>query len=113
MAYQSPLITIPRKTTSDVDWAGPLRTIIAQTYQENPNAYSEEIAAITRCRQDAVSGASSDNTGEWLLQREAGCELMVARDLLYKYFGQLEHLETRFEHLKLPFIWWVHPSRWA
>lgn len=64
MAHQSPLISIPRKTTTDVDWAGQIRSVIAQTYQEDPNAYSEELSALSRCRQDAVRGASSDTTGK-------------------------------------------------
>lgn len=29
----------------------------------------------------------------------------TARDLLYKYFGQLELLELRFSEVKIPFIW--------
>jgi len=64
MAHQSPLISIPRKTTTDVDWTGPLRTIISQSYGENPNAYSEECSVLSRCRQDAVRGAGSDQTGK-------------------------------------------------
>ncbi|WRT68646.1 uncharacterized protein IL334_005625 [Kwoniella shivajii] len=90
MAFQSPLISIPRKTTQDVDWAGPIRSIIAHSYGEDPNTYGEECSVLQRCRQDAVRGAGSDQT---------------ARDLLYKYFGQLELLELRFAEIKVPFIW--------
>ncbi|KAK1927324.1 BRO1-like domain-containing protein [Papiliotrema laurentii] len=90
MAFQSPLISIPKKTTGDVDWSGPIRTVIAQSFGEDPNNYAEEISVLQRCRQDAVRGAGSDQT---------------ARDLLYKYFGQLELLELRFSEIKVPFPW--------
>lgn len=63
MAHQSPLIAIPRKTTSDADWAGPVRATIAHSFGESPDSYSEEISALQRCRQDAVRGAGSDTTG--------------------------------------------------
>ena len=33
------------------------------------------------------------------------CTEDVARDLLYKYFGQLELLELRFAEIKVPFPW--------
>ncbi|WVW85372.1 hypothetical protein I302_107410 [Kwoniella bestiolae CBS 10118] len=90
MAFQSPLIAIPRKTTQDVDWSNPIRSIIAHSYGEDPKNYAEECSVLQRCRQDAVRGAGSDQT---------------ARDLLYKYFGQLELLELRFAEIKVPFIW--------
>ena len=64
MAFQSPLIAIPRKTTTDVDWASPIRAIIANSYGESPSAYVEECSVLQRCRQDAVKGAGSDATGE-------------------------------------------------
>ncbi|ODO11054.1 hypothetical protein I350_01656 [Cryptococcus amylolentus CBS 6273] len=90
MAFQSPLIAIPRKTTQDVDWTGPIRHVIAASYGEDPNAYQEECSVLQRVRQDAVRGAGSDFTG---------------RDLLYKYFGQLELLELRFAEIKVSFAW--------
>ncbi|GMK59500.1 hypothetical protein CspeluHIS016_0801060 [Cutaneotrichosporon spelunceum] len=90
MAHQSPLISIPRKTTTDADWAGPIRSTIAHSFGESPDSYAEEISTLQRCRQDAVRGAGSDTT---------------ARDLLYKYFGQLELLELRFAEVKVSFAW--------
>jgi hypothetical protein len=90
MAHQSPLISIPRKTTTDADWAGPIRSTIAHSFGEAPDSYAEEISTLQRCRQDAVRGAGSDAT---------------ARDLLYKYFGQLELLELRFAEVKVSFAW--------
>ena len=64
MAHQSPLISIPKKTTSDVDWTNPIRSVIARSYGEDPNTYGEECSVLQRCRQDAVRGAGSDQTGE-------------------------------------------------
>ncbi|KAG8886902.1 bck1-like resistance to osmotic shock [Tulasnella sp. 332] len=87
---QSPTIAIPRKKTDDVDWATPIRTIISQSYGESPDTYTSECANLQRCRQDAVKGAGSDQTG---------------RDLLYKYFGQLELLELRFSEIRVTFPW--------
>lgn len=83
-------ISIPRKKTDEVDWTTPIRSIIANSYGESPDTYSAECAALQRCRQDAVKGAGSD---------------MTARDLLYKYFGQLELLELRFSEIKVTFPW--------
>ncbi|KAF7368985.1 BRO1 domain-containing protein [Mycena venus] len=87
---QSPMISIPKKTTDEVDWTTPIRNLIAQSYGENPDNYSAECASLQRCRQDAVRGAGSD---------------MTARDLLYKYFGQLELLELRFSEIRVTFPW--------
>ncbi|PPQ96534.1 LOW QUALITY PROTEIN: hypothetical protein CVT26_006383 [Gymnopilus dilepis] len=52
--------------------------------------YASECTQLQRCRQDAVRGAGSD---------------MTARDLLYKYFGQLELLELRFSEIRVNFPW--------
>ncbi|EFI27542.1 vacuolar protein-sorting protein BRO1 [Coprinopsis cinerea okayama7 len=90
MAHQSPMISIPKKVTDEVDWTTPIRHLIAQSYGESPDNYAQECAALQRCRQDAVRGAGSDTT---------------ARDLLYKYFGQLELLELRFSEIKVTFPW--------
>jgi len=68
MAHQSPMISIPRKTTEDVDWTSPIRTSIAQSYGENPDNYASECALLQRCRQDAVKGAGSDMTGTFSLR---------------------------------------------
>ncbi|THV02206.1 BRO1-domain-containing protein [Dendrothele bispora CBS 962.96] len=90
MAHQSPMISIPRKSTEEVDWTSPIRNLIAQSYGENPDNYATEYSSLQRCRQDAVRGAGSDIT---------------ARDLLYKYFGQLELLELRFSEIRVQFPW--------
>ncbi|CAG8492412.1 4872_t:CDS:2 [Racocetra fulgida] len=49
-------------------------------YQEDPEKYAEEANTIHRLRQD-MRGAGKDLTG---------------RDLMYRYYGQLELLELRF-----------------
>ncbi|KAJ7621099.1 BRO1-domain-containing protein [Roridomyces roridus] len=87
---QSPMISIPKKSTDEVDWTTPIRNLIAQSYGESPDNYAAECASLQRCRQDAVRGAGSD---------------MTARDLLYKYFGQLELLELRFSEIRVTFPW--------
>lgn len=90
MSAQSPLISIPRKSTDEVDWTTPIRSLISHSYGESPDNYATECASLHRCRQDAVRGAGSDAT---------------ARDLLYKYFGQLELLELRFSEIRVTFPW--------
>ncbi|KZT26165.1 BRO1-domain-containing protein [Neolentinus lepideus HHB14362 ss-1] len=90
MAHQSPMLAIPKKSTDEVDWTTPIRNIIAQSYGESPDNYAAECSALQRCRQDAVRGAGSD---------------LTARDLLYKYFGQLELLELRFSEIRVNFPW--------
>jgi len=57
------MISIPKKGTDEVDWAGPIRNVIAQSYGESPDTYAAECAVLQRCRQDAVKGAGSDLTG--------------------------------------------------
>lgn len=90
---QSPLITIPPKTTTEVDLAGPLRQLIGRSFGADPGAFGAELAALDRARTDAVGkGAGSEAT---------------QRDLLFKYFGQLELLELRFPELKVAFTWFV------
>jgi tyrosine-protein phosphatase non-receptor type 23 len=64
---QSPLISIPKKSTDDVDWTGPIRALIAQSYGESPDNYATECTNLQRCRQDAVKGAGSELTGRLLL----------------------------------------------
>ncbi|KAF9224881.1 BRO1-domain-containing protein [Gyrodon lividus] len=89
-SHQSPMISMPKKTTEEVDWTTPIRNLIAKSYGENPDTYAQECQVLQRCRQDAVKGAGSDITG---------------RDLLYKYFGQLELLELRFSEIRVNFSW--------
>lgn len=85
--------SIPLKTTDDVDLVGPLRQFIRSTYG-TVDRYSEECQTIHRLRQD-MRGAGRDETG---------------RDLLYRYYGQIELLELRFpideDHIRISFNWY-------
>jgi len=62
------MIAIPKKTTEDVNWTGPIQNLIAKSFGENPSDYAQECEALLRCRQDAVKGAGSDTTGSLLKQ---------------------------------------------
>ncbi|SCV73896.1 BQ2448_6326 [Microbotryum intermedium] len=84
-------IAVPKKVTSDVDFSSHLRTVIQRTYGESPDHYTDEIHQLNRARQDALRGSAGSD--------------VTARDLLYKYFGQLELLELRFPELRVPFPW--------
>lgn len=92
---QIPFISAPFKKTDDVDWTHPLKKYIARFYQDDPEKFKEETQAFNRLRQD-IRGAGKDITG---------------RDLLYRYFGQLELLDLRFpvdeKHVKVLFNWYV------
>lgn len=89
------MISVPLKRTDEVDWVSPLRRYIAVSYQDDPEKYAEETGTIHRLRQD-MRGAGNDITG---------------RDVLYRYFGQLEILDLRFPvdeaHIKIGFLWYV------
>ncbi|KAI9491620.1 BRO1-like domain-containing protein [Zychaea mexicana] len=91
---QIPFLSVPFKRTTDVDWTFPLKSYIAHVYQEDPEKYSEEAYTLNRLRQD-TRGAGKDLTG---------------RDLLYRYFGQLELLDLRFpvdeRNVKVLFNWY-------
>ncbi|KAG5298024.1 vacuolar sorting-associated protein [Histoplasma ohiense] len=92
---QSPMISSPLKQTSEIDWIQPLKTYIRQTYGDDPERYSEECATLNRLRQD---------------MRGAGKDSAAGRDLLYRYYGQLELLDLRFpvdeNHIKISFTWY-------
>ncbi|GAO15756.1 hypothetical protein UVI_02043180 [Ustilaginoidea virens] len=91
---QSPMISVPLKATVDIDWVGPLKGYIRQSYGDDPERYAEECATLNRLRQD---------------MRGAGKESTTGRDMLYRYYGQLELLDLRFpvdeQHIKIPFTW--------
>ncbi|KAK4662988.1 bck1-like resistance to osmotic shock [Podospora pseudopauciseta] len=91
---QAPMIAVPLKATNEIDWISPLKSYIQNTYGDDPERYAEECAAINRLRQD-MRGAGKDST--------------AGRDLLYRYYGQLELLDLRFpvdeQHIKISFTW--------
>ncbi|KAF2035290.1 BRO1-domain-containing protein [Setomelanomma holmii] len=94
MTSQVPMISVPMKQTSEIDWIQPLKSYIRSTYGDDPERYAEECATLNRLRQD---------------MRGAGKDSAAGRDLLYRYYGQLELLDLRFpvdeNHIKISFTW--------
>jgi hypothetical protein len=92
---QAPMISAPLKATNEIDWIQPLKQYIRQTYGDDPERYAEECATLNRLRQD---------------MRGAGKDSAAGRDLLYRYYGQLELLDLRFpvdeNHIKISFTWY-------
>lgn len=90
----SPMISAPLKATNEIDWVQPLKAYIRQNYGDDPERYAEECATLNRLRQD---------------MRGAGKDSAAGRDLLYRYYGQLEFLDLRFpvdeNHIKISFTW--------
>ncbi|KAF2180616.1 BRO1-domain-containing protein [Zopfia rhizophila CBS 207.26] len=93
-AQPAPMISVPLKQTSEIDWITPLKGYIRATYGDDPERYSEECATLNRLRQD---------------MRGAGKDSAAGRDMLYRYYGQLELLDLRFpvdeNHIKISFTW--------
>ncbi|CCC08287.1 unnamed protein product [Sordaria macrospora k-hell] len=91
---QAPMISVPLKATNEIDWVAPLKNYIQNTYGDDPERYAEECATLNRLRQD-MRGAGKDSTS--------------GRDLLYRYYGQLELLDLRFpvdeKNIKISFTW--------
>ncbi|TGJ83256.1 hypothetical protein E0Z10_g5509 [Xylaria hypoxylon] len=91
---QTPMLSVPLKVTNEIDWITPLKKYIRDTYGDEPERYAEECATLNRLRQD-MRGAGKDST--------------AGRDLLYRYYGQLELLDLRFpvdeQHIKISFTW--------
>ncbi|GAB1319049.1 bck1-like resistance to osmotic shock [Madurella fahalii] len=91
---QAPMISVPLKATNEIDWVTPLKSYIQNTYGDDPERYAEECATLNRLRQD-MRGAGKDST--------------AGRDLLYRYYGQLELLDLRFpvdeQHIRVSFTW--------
>ncbi|KAJ5554848.1 hypothetical protein N7535_007291 [Penicillium sp. DV-2018c] len=92
---QSPMLSCPLKQTNEIDWIQPLKDYIRQTYGEDPERYNQECVTLNRLRQD---------------MRGAGKDSATGRDLLYRYYGQLELLDLRFpvdeNHIKISFTWY-------
>ncbi|KAJ1650009.1 bck1-like resistance to osmotic shock, partial [Dispira simplex] len=86
MAVQIPMIQVPWKWCEEADWTLALRRYMASTLELDPDHYAEPIHVLHRMRQD-VRGVNKDTTG---------------RDLLYRYFSQLELLDLRFQLEKKP-----------
>ncbi|GAB7339917.1 hypothetical protein MBLNU457_6442t2 [Dothideomycetes sp. NU457] len=88
------MLSCPLKQTTEIDWIQPLKSYIRSAYGDDPERYNEECATLNRLRQD-MRGAGSDSA--------------AGRDLLYRYYGQLELLDLRFpvdeNHIKISFTW--------
>ena len=101
MATLIPMVSVPLKQTNEIDWIHPLKAYIRQTYGDDPDRYADECATLNRLRQD---------------MRGAGKDSAAGRDLLYRYYGQLELLDLRFpvdeNHIKISFTWYP-PSHLA
>lgn len=97
---QAPMISSPLKQTNEIDWISPLKNYIRQNYGDDPERYAEECATLNRLRQD---------------MRGAGKDSAAGRDLLYRYYGQLELLDLRFpvdeNHIKISFTWSVQDTQ--
>lgn len=91
---QAPMLSSPLKQTNEIDWIAPLKAYIRDTYGDDPERYNEECGMLNRLRQD---------------MRGAGKDSASGRDLLYRYYGQLELLDLRFpvdeNHIKIAFTW--------
>lgn len=89
------MLSCPLKQTNEIDWVQPLKDYIRTTYGDDPDRYQEECATLNRLRQD---------------MRGAGKDSASGRDLLYRYYGQLELLDLRFpvdeNHIKISFTWY-------
>lgn len=89
---QAPMLSAPLKATNEIDWIQPLKQYIRQTYGDGD--YDAECNMLNRLRQD---------------MRGAGRDSAAGRDLLYRYYGQLELLDLRFpvdeNHIKISFTW--------
>ncbi len=90
---QSPLLDCPTKKTDDADFTESFNSYIESAYHEESSKYEKEVSYLNRLRQD-MRGAGKDLTG---------------RDILYRYYGQLELLDLRFpideKHVKVLFTW--------
>src|SRR6201994_2434657 len=91
---QAPMLSCPLKQTNEIDWISPLKGYIRDSYGDDPERYAEEGATLNRLRQD---------------MRGAGKDSAAGRDLLYRYYGQLELLDLRFpvgeNHIKISCTW--------
>lgn len=71
-------ITLPIKETVEINWTDPLTNYITSLYG-TADGFKSEINSLNRLRQD-TRGVAMDAVG---------------RDILYRYYGQLELLDLR------------------
>lgn len=91
---QSPMLSCPLKQTNEIDWIQPLKDHIRGHYNEDPEQYSQECETLNRLRQD---------------MRGVGKDSAISRDLLYRYYAQLELVDLRFpvndREVRISFTW--------
>ncbi|CAG84150.1 vacuolar protein-sorting protein BRO1 [Yarrowia lipolytica] len=88
------MIPLALKTTESTDWSRAIHRYIASSYgPDYAEQFREEISSFQRLRQD-IRGAGRDATG---------------RDILFRYFAQLDSLERRINAaesgMKPDFTW--------
>lgn len=88
------MIPLALKTTESTDWSRAIHRYIASSYgPDYAEQFREEISSFQRLRQD-IRGAGRDATG---------------RDILFRYFAQLDSLERRVNSaesgMKPDFTW--------
>ncbi|KAJ5053165.1 Vacuolar protein-sorting protein [Penicillium chrysogenum] len=92
---QSPMLSCPLKQTNEIDWVQPLKDHIRGHYNEDPEQYSQECETLNRLRQD---------------MRGVGKDSAISRDLLYRYYAQLELVDLRFpvndREVRISFTWY-------
>ena len=75
-----PVLSVPLKSTDQLDFSGALNDYIGNYYVDDTTKHAAAIATLNQLRSD-IRGVGMDSVG---------------RDLLYKYYGQLELLELHF-----------------
>ncbi|KAJ3131109.1 bck1-like resistance to osmotic shock [Physocladia obscura] len=99
---QSPLLFPPTKTTESVDFGPSFRAYIATAYGDDPEKYIHEITLLNRLR---------DDTRVYQQPKQGAGKDLSGRDIVYRYFGQLELLDLRFpidgKNVNVSFSWSV------
>ncbi|KAI8893979.1 BRO1-like domain-containing protein [Globomyces pollinis-pini] len=89
-----PLLFVPIKNTDQLDFKPSFDNHILKSYQVDPTNYSSQIIKLNNYRSD-LAGLGLDVNG---------------RDILYRYYGQLELLTLRFpideDQVKIEFTWY-------
>lgn len=89
------LLTVPLKTTEEVNWVKPLNNYLLSIYGTT-SEYQDDLDSFNKLRQD-LRGVNADETGI---------------RLYYKYFSQIELLDLRVpfskinKHKKIQFVWY-------
>lgn len=84
-------ISIPLKEAEPTDWVKPLKAYLAQVYGSASSDFEHSVVEFDKLRNDTIHAEKDD----------------IAKELYYRYYGQLELLEMRvpLEMLKIEFEW--------